>query len=93
MSGILRPVVVAAGPASGVPTPLPPCLLGAGDGRFSAPDCIEFCRPLDIAGRPPFAGAGDDREAVFESGNVLRIGDEAREGDCAIEVTVLFLFR
>lgn len=91
-SGILRPVALTAATVSGVATPLLTCLLGTGDARFSALDCIEFCRPLDIAGRPTF-GAGDDRATPFDSANVLRIGDEAKEGDIAIEVTVLFLLR
>lgn len=92
-SGMLRPMALVAGPRSGVPTVLPPCLLGTGDDRFSMPECIEFCLPLDTGGLPTLVGAGEDRAVVFESGNVLRIGDEANEGDIAIDVTVLFLFR
>ena len=85
---MLRPVMVAAVPRSGVPTELPFCF-DVEVSRclvFSTIDCVEFCLALDVTGLP-FVGAGDPR---FVSGNVLRIGEEAIDGDMA-EVTVLFL--
>lgn len=96
ISGILRPVMVAAIPRSGVPKVLPFCLFDAEDkGRcraLSRIDCVEFCRALDDTGLLPFVGIGDALATAFESGNVLRIGDEAMDGDIAKEFTVLFLF-
>lgn len=41
-------------------------------------------------GLAPFAGGGDIRPMAFESGKVVRIGEDAIEGDIA-DVTVLFL--
>jgi len=85
---MLRPAMVAAIPRSGVPTELPFCFV-VEDSRcraFSTIDCVEFCLARDVTGLP-FVGAGDPR---FVSGNKLRMGEEAIDGDMA-EVTVLFL--
>jgi len=91
-SGMLFPVTAAAAAKSGVPAELPFCF-DVDDSRclaFSTTDCVEFCLALAEAGLPPFVGAGDPRPNAFVSGNVLRIGEEAIEGDM-LEVTVLFL--
>jgi hypothetical protein len=88
---MLRPVMVAAVPRSGVRTELPFCF-DVEDSRcwaFSTIDCVEFCLARDVAGLP-FVGAGDPRPVAFESGNVLRMGEEAIDGDMA-EFMVLFL--
>ena len=88
---MLRPVTVAAAPRSGVSTELPFCF-DVEDSRclaFSTTDCVEFCLALDEAGLP-FVGAGDTRPVAFVSGNVLRMGEEAIDGDMA-EFMVLFL--
>jgi hypothetical protein len=53
---------------------------------------VEFCLPLAAASLPPFVVGGVARPVAFTSVNVLRIGDEAIDGDIATEVTVLFLF-
>lgn len=85
---MLRPVMVAAVPRSGVLTEVPFCFV-VEDSRcraFSTIDCVEFCLARDATGLP-FVGAGDPR---FVSGNVLRIGEEVIDGDMT-EVTVLFL--
>jgi hypothetical protein len=92
-SVIVFPVTTAAAARSGVPATVPFCFVGAGDAPFSTVVCIEFCLPFAVAGFPPFAGAGEDRPDAFVSGNVLRMGEEASDGDIAIEVTVLFLTR
>ena len=88
-SGIFLPVTIAAAARSGVPATVPFCLLEAVVGGFSTIDCVEFCLALDEAGLP-FVGGGVSFGA-FDSGNVLRIGEEAIEGDIT-DVTVLFLF-
>jgi hypothetical protein len=91
-SGIVFPVTVAAAARSGVPAELPFCF-DVEDSRclaFSTTDCVEFCLALEEAGLPPFVGAGDPRPNAFVSGNVLRIGEEAIDGDM-FEVMVLFL--
>jgi hypothetical protein len=78
---------------SGVPAPLRFCLFGAGDaGRipFSNTDWVEFCLPFEAVGLP-FVAGGVALPVVLISGNVLRIGEEAIEGDIATDVTVLFL--
>ena len=87
---MVRPVIVAAVPRSGVPAPF--CLAAGVSATWravSSSECMEFCLAREDAGRPPLAGAGELR-AGFISGNVLRIGEEAIEGAMA-EVTVLFL--
>lgn len=96
ISSIVRPVIFTAAERSGVPTPFPFCLFGAGDeGRvmpFSTTDWVEFCLPFVGAILvPPFIVGGVACPVFFISGNVLRTGEEAIEGDIAIEVTVLFL--
>jgi len=88
---MLRPVMAAAVPRSGVPTELPFCF-EVEDSRclaFSTIDWVEFCLALDEAGLP-FVGAGEPRPVTFVSGNVLRIGEDAIDGDMA-EFMVLFL--
>ena len=88
-SGMLLPVAIAAESRSGVEVPLgfdtEFCLAGS-----AATDWVEFCLARDEAGLP-FAGRGDTRPEVFVSGNVLRIGEEAIDGDIAFDVIVLFL--
>jgi hypothetical protein len=67
-------------------------LLEAADAvGFSRMECVEFCLALDDCGLPPFVGGGEDFCDNLDSGNVVRIGEEARDGDIAVEVTVLFL--
>ena len=87
---MLRPVASAAGLRSGVLVPFAlwdteDCLAG------SAVDWVEFCLARDEAGLPPFVGGGEARPVTFESGKVVRIGEDASEGDIATDVTVLFL--
>ena len=53
-------------------------------------DCVEFCLALIEVGLP-FVGGGVPVDAGFVSGNVLRMGEEAKDGDIAVEFTVLFL--
>ena len=57
---------------------------------LSTIECVEFCLPLGATGRTPFVGGGDIRPRDFGSGKVLRMGEEAMDGDMA-DVTVLFL--
>jgi hypothetical protein len=88
-SGIDLPVASAATSRFGVDVPL--CLLDATDGALlSFIDCSEFCLPRPV-GLLLLVGGGDGREGLI-SGNVLRIGEDASEGDIA-DVTVPFLFR
>jgi hypothetical protein len=89
-SGILLPVTTAAAARSGVLAIVPFCLPEVVAGGFSTIDCVEFCLALDEAGLP-FVGGGVSFASAFDSGNVVRIGEEASEGDIT-EVTVLFLF-
>jgi hypothetical protein len=56
-------------------------------------ECVEFCLALDDCGLPPFVGGGEDFCANLDSGNVVRMGEEAKDGDIAVDVTVLFLSR
>lgn len=92
-SGMIRPVVLAVARRSATAAIF--CLFEADDaGRCLAAsviDGIEFCLARDEAGLLPFVGIGDARPIAFESGNVLRMGDEASDGDIAMDVTVLFL--
>jgi hypothetical protein len=92
-SGRIRPVMLAAAPRSGAAVTF--CLFEADEGgrclAVSVIDWAEFCLARDEACLPPFAGRGDARRVAFESGNVLRMGDEASDGDIATDVTVLFL--
>jgi hypothetical protein len=60
-------------------------------GGFSRRECVEFCLALDDCGLPPFVGGGEDFCANLDSGNVVRIGEDAKDGDIAVEVMVLFL--
>jgi len=94
-SGILFAVRTATGARSGVPGALPFGLIDAEDGRraVSASDCTEFCLALTEAGLVAIPGAGEPRPGgLIISGNVLRMGEDANDGDIAVEVTVLFLF-
>ena len=89
-SNMLRPVTPATGLRSGVLAPFALC--ETEDGLIgSTIELVEFCLARDEAGRPPFVGAGDTRPVNFDSGNVVRIGEDAIEGDMATDVTVLFL--
>ena len=91
-SGTLLPVTAAAAPRSGVPTVLPFGLCAEDGGGFSTIEWVEFCLALDDAGLPPFVGGGDGFPVTLDSGNVVRMGEEAKDGDIAAELTVLFLF-
>ena len=85
-SDTVRPVAIAATSRLGVEVPLG--LLEATDaGLFSCIDCVEFCLAREVAGLP---FAGGDTLVIFVSGKVLRIGEDAMDGDIA-DVTVLFL--
>lgn len=87
------PVTIAAAAKSGGPGAIPFGLFEAEDGgrrAVSAIDCTEFCLALAEAGLAPFAGAGDARTGGLISGNVVRIGEDANEGDIAA-VAALFL--
>jgi hypothetical protein len=89
-SGMLFPITTAAAIRSGVPLLF--CLFDATDGaRFSATDCVEFCLPLTTAGLEAVVGGGDGFFTMLLSGKVLRIGEDANDGDMAIEDTVPFL--
>lgn len=93
-SGMVFPVTLATTAKSGVPGAFPFGLFEAEDGgrrAVSATDCTEFCLALAEAGLPPLTGAGDARTGGFISGNVLRTGEDANEGDIAA-FAVLFLF-
>jgi len=91
-SGMLRPVTTAATPRSGVPTILPFSLLNAADAAgFSRIECVELCLALEDCGLPPFVGGGEGFCASLDSGNVVLMGEDARDGDIAVEVIVLFL--
>ena len=86
-SGMFRPVARAATSSFGVEVPFG--LFDATDGGlFSCTDCVEFCRARP-AGLPPFVGGGEGLGGLI-SGNVVRTGEEAIDGDIA-ELTVLFL--
>jgi len=97
MSGRIRPVVLVGVGTSGVPTAFEFGLFDAADdGRcleFSVANCcVEFCLPFACAGLPPpFVTGEGARPLIFVSGKVARMGEEAIDGDIAIDVIVLFL--
>ena len=97
MSGRIRPVVLAGAEAFGVATAFGFGLFDAADdGRclaFSTADCVEFCLPLATVGLPPPLMTGEGaRPLSLVSGKVGLIGEDAIDGDMAIDVTVLFLW-
>lgn len=74
--------------------PFPFCLFDADDvGRWralSTMDCVEFCLALEDTGLP-FGAAGEPGATGLGSATVVGTGEEATEGDMAIEFMVLFL--
>jgi hypothetical protein len=94
-SGMERPVTPATLPSSGVPIMVPFGLLDEEDeGRaraFSTIDCVEFCLALAAAGLPPFVGTGEMRPRLFESAKLLWMGDEAKDGDMALDIVTAVL--
>ena len=96
MSGRIRPVVLAGAETSGVGTAFVFGLFDAADDglclEFSTVDCVEFCLPLATEGLTlPFVAGEGARPLSLVSGKVARIGEEAMDGDIAMDVTVLFL--
>lgn len=90
----VRPLAGAAAPRSGVleelPLDFPDAARSSLCRLLSMMDWVEFCLALDEGGLPPLIGCGEPLPVGFKSGKVLRIGEEANDGDIA-DVIVLFL--
>ena len=83
----MRTVAVATLSESDGPAMFPFSLLDVVDEggcrALSVVDWIEFCLTFVTVGRPPLAGGGETRVAIFTSGKLLCVGEDAQEGDFA----------